>query len=364
MNSEIGSSDRFTASGNKRDGALHHYCTYFDEAYLMRGLALYRSLVQHDPQARLWVLCLSERCRELLARLDTPRLKLFTLEDLAAEDPVLAGARVNRSLIEYYFTCTAPLMLHVLTQVPAGDLVTYLDADMCFFDDPTSVYAEIGDRSIAIIPHRFPPHLLHLEERGTYNVGWVSIRNDAEGWACARWWRERCVEWCHDVVEPDRYADQKYLNRWPGMFRNVAVLRHKGVNTAPYNVTNSTVRVENGKIWIDEDPLVIFHFHGFRRVNRILYDPNLARYRVAATRAVRREIYGSYIAALKLVRKELVPLLPPGSPYARYPRGSAREPRLTLGPVRSVVNRGRMFGRFTRDVLGGKHILYIGGRVL
>ena len=48
------------------------YCTYFDHNYLSRGLALYHSLQRHAPGARLWVLCLSERCFDVLQQSALP----------------------------------------------------------------------------------------------------------------------------------------------------------------------------------------------------------------------------------------------------------------------------------------------------
>jgi len=48
------------------------YCTYFDENYLSRGVAMYHSLRRHVPDARLWVLCLSDACHNALLKLDLP----------------------------------------------------------------------------------------------------------------------------------------------------------------------------------------------------------------------------------------------------------------------------------------------------
>src|SRR5476651_1847093 len=90
------------------------YCTYFDHNYLSRGLALYHSLQRHAPGSRLWVLCLDQACYELLAKLALPNLVAVSLGAFEAADRGVAAARSNRSLIEYYFTCTPAWLLYVL----------------------------------------------------------------------------------------------------------------------------------------------------------------------------------------------------------------------------------------------------------
>src|SRR5664279_1495200 len=94
------------------------YCSYFDHNYLPRGLALYHSLQRHSEGARLRVLCLSDACYRALVALDLPHLIPQRLADFEAADPELAATRSNRSLVEYYFTCTPAWMFFVLNSEP------------------------------------------------------------------------------------------------------------------------------------------------------------------------------------------------------------------------------------------------------
>src|ERR1051325_9889605 len=93
------------------------------------------------------------------------------------------------------------------------------------------------------------------EKFGIYNVGWVSFRNDARGRLVLRWWRERCVDWCFDVVEDARFGDQKYLDDWPQRFEGVHVVQHQGANLAAWNVANHLVTERDGVLFVDEVPL-------------------------------------------------------------------------------------------------------------
>src|SRR2546421_6203558 len=148
---------------------IRYFCTYFDHRYLPRGLVMYRSLKQHCPAAWLWVLCLSEECYQAIKHLAWPELIPIKLEDFEKGDEALLAAKENRSLVEYYFTCTPSLPLYILNQNPEVKLITYLDSDLYFFSDLESIYQEIGSHSIAIIPHRFPPSQRWMERNGIYN---------------------------------------------------------------------------------------------------------------------------------------------------------------------------------------------------
>jgi hypothetical protein len=285
------------------------YCTYFDHHYLSRGLALYHSLQQHEPGARLWVLCMSEACHRILAALKLPGLRPVRLSDFEAADPEVAATRSNRSMIEYYFTCSPAWKLYVLDSEPGAEWVTYLDSDLFFFASPEPIYTEMNDASFGIIPHHFTKRVAYRRRFGIYNVGWVSARRCDEGIAALRWWRERCIEWCYDFVEGDRFADQRYLDQLPGLFPNVHVIQHLGANLAPWNFADLRVEWRDETVWVEERfPLLFFHFHGVKHVGRYYFNSHRV-FHAPFPEVMRQRIYLPYIGALVTAEAEVAPYL-------------------------------------------------------
>lgn len=282
---------------------MNYFCTYFDINYLPHGLVLYRSLKEHCPEFRLWVLCMDSDSYEVLFRMELPELELIRLNDFERGNQALLQAKQNRSRIEYYFTCTPSLPLYVLNNFPDVDLITYVDADLYFYTDPIPIYEEIGDYSIAIIGHRYAPQYKGMEVCGKYNVGWLSFRRDENGFACLNWWRDQCNEWCYKRHEDGKFADQKYLDDWPTRFKNVKVIQHKGANLASWNIENYKVSVKSDKVWIDEQELVFFHFHGFKQLTKKIYGPGY--HQTKADKLIRNNIYGQYLQAYLNICNEL-----------------------------------------------------------
>lgn len=255
--------------------------------------------MRHALPFRLWVLCFDDATYEILHKLALPQVHPILQRDFENEDEQLSRAKANRSQVEYYFTCTPSLIAYVLKNHLEVDTITYLDADLFFFSNPSPIYEELGDGSVLIVGHRFPPHLSHLEKYGIYNVGLLSFRRDDVASRCLHWWRKQCLEWCYDRVENGRFADQKYLDDWPTRFPGVVVLKNKGAGLAPWNVANYSLRVDNRQVLVDSDRLIFFHFHGLRQPWKWLYDPGLAKYGVRANSKLKQNIYGPYIRELK-----------------------------------------------------------------
>ena len=275
-----------------------HFCTYFDRNYLSRGLVLYRSLVRHSPDFTLWVLCLDDETHIALTKLAAPQIKLIRLSEFEYGDQALLAAKANRSTVEYYFTCTPSLPLYVLKLAPDVETITYVDADIMFFSTPAAVLEELGQRSIGIVPHAFPPKLRAKEVYGRFNVGLLTFRNDATGRACLTQWREQCLEWCYDRLEGDRFADQKYLDAWPERYDSVCAFENPGVLMAPWNFMQFDVREADGRPSVNGRALVFYHYQGFKVVRPWLFDLGLGGYG-AMRRGTRLLVYGPYVREIK-----------------------------------------------------------------
>lgn len=278
---------------------MRHYCTYFDTHYLLRGLALYRSLKQHAEPFTLRVLCFDDFSYGVLTKLSQPDLIPISLADFERGDAALLAAKETRSRVEYYFTCSPSLPLYVLNHCPEVDLITYLDADLFFYGSPEPIFEEMGEASVLIVGHRFPEHLRVMEINGIYNVGLLAFRSDVTGRECLEWWRERCLEWCYDRPDGVRYADQKYLDDWPTRFEGVAVLQNPGAGLAPWNWVNYKIQAVKPILAVDGRPLIFFHFASIKMLTSWLYDPvSEGRLYGEMPFALRSRLYRSYIAAL------------------------------------------------------------------
>ena len=86
-------------------------CTYFDAGYLTRAVALYRSLARFHADLRWFFFCMDDTSLQIVQSLMLPNVTVISRLQLEAADPELAATSSNRSLVEYYFTCTGPVML-------------------------------------------------------------------------------------------------------------------------------------------------------------------------------------------------------------------------------------------------------------
>ncbi len=259
---------------------MYHFCTYYDANYASRGLAMWESLVTVEPgtPVALFVLCLDDAAYGVVSGENAEGIIPIRLGELEAWDTGLRSVKTARSKVEYYFTLTSCWCRYLMSSRREIRILTYLDADLFFFSSWRSLFQEMGDKSILVIPHRFPNRLAKHEDSGKFNVGWISFRNDDSGNACADWWRARCLEWCYDRHEDGRFADQKYLDSWPALFKGVHVCRHIGANVAPWNVENYQVRKSNKSVMVNHEPLIFYHFQGYHWFNSNMLDPGLAVY--------------------------------------------------------------------------------------
>jgi hypothetical protein len=292
-------------SHNPQTTSSYHFCTYFDRNYLTRGLALYDSLRRHCQRPFvLWVLCFDDETYDILSRLHLPGVRLISWREFEAGDEELAHVKTDRSQVEYYWTCTPSLPLYVLQHNPEVDLITYLDADLYFYNDPQPIFDELGEGSILIIGHRYAAEYAHLANTsGIYNVSLMIFRRDRNGLMCLHWWREHCLKWCYARYEDGKFGDQKYLDDWPDRFRGVVVLQHKGAGLAPWNYSRYAVSLKEYTKTVDGQPLIFYHFHSLRIVSPHIVEPTAYDYDISPEQAF--YLYIPYAHALDVARQQV-----------------------------------------------------------
>lgn len=252
----------------------NHYFTYFDSNYAHRGLVMIESLLSHDTNAYVHVLCLDEQAFRLLNgwnALVTP----YEIENLVREDREFAAARNNRTLIEWYFTATSVFCDYLLTKhIPDVQRLTYLDSDLYFYASPNMLHDECVDSTAQIIEHRFSKSREQLKEYGRFNVGWITFSNTPEGRRLVSDYRRDCIHWCHDRLEHQLFADQKYLDYWPDLYADICISKLIGANVAPWNIGRYHLQKTSESYTVDGEPLIFYHFSGIRRSQSGSYSIN------------------------------------------------------------------------------------------
>jgi hypothetical protein len=221
---------------------------------------LLNSLEQYCDDFHLYVLAFDDIAYNHMSRRN--HVTAIRMSDF--ETPELLAVKDKRSLVEYYWTCSPLIPLYCFKQYGLEDII-YIDADCCLFSDPQPFFDEVKDTNVAIAPHRFAPEVKARENRnGIYNVGVEYFKNNDVGNACLERWREECLDWCgSEYGGPRKFGDQAYLNDWPEKF-GAHVIKHLGVDLAPWNQEQYQYDVRNYRVYVEKDPLIIYHFHQFK----------------------------------------------------------------------------------------------------
>ncbi|MGA8090032.1 MAG: hypothetical protein WCA10_22360 [Terracidiphilus sp.] len=327
---------------------MDFFCTYFDKRYLPKGLALLKSLLAFGEHFKLFVLCMDDDTYSYFISGEWPCVIPVKLSTLERADAALHHARTTRTLVEYYFTCTAAWCLFLLSEYPDIDRVTYLDADLYFYQSPGTLLAEMGSGSILACRHNFSANSKFNRECGEFNVGFLSFRNNAEGRSCLSWWRERCIEWCYDRHENGKFADQKYLDSWPTMFEGLRIAVHKGANVGPWNLGLYPLSLENRQPYVGGEPVLFYHYHGVQALNGWLFNLGIPG-NVDKSCPALVWMYQHYVGELARVMKTLDPT--PPSARGRWSSSLYRFAKVPWdGAFAVVINTAPFVVRYTNPL--------------
>lgn len=293
---------------------MHRFCTLFDSRYLSRGLALYESLRRTGEDFHLYMFPFDDRAAAVLQGLKLEHVTLVTQAEFETKE--LRLIKATRTAVEYCWTCTPSIILHVLERF-GSDRCTYLDADLWFYDRPGILLEEMGSNSVLITEHRYTPRYDKSSKSGTYCVQFISFRNDTRGLEALRWWRDACNAWCYDRLEDGKFGDQMYLEDWTTRFQGVHVLQHLGGGVAPWNVQQYDLKRTGERLQGVETAtgrefdLIFYHFHYVRFFTNGFVDLG----RRTLSRAVLDLVYGPYLRELERAKHRVAAIDPSFDPH-------------------------------------------------
>jgi hypothetical protein len=245
------------------------FCIILSKYRLYQGIALYRSLVYNYPEFKMVILCVDDETHEICSKLGLERATLLKEADLLNEALIIAKG--NRRLNEYCWTLKPFLLEYVLQRFNNAANVIYMDADICFFNDPKPLFNQ-NAYNILLSEHDYLDKDLEVEAFcGKYNSGFIVFRNCPTSLKALSWWKDKCLDWCYDVADEEKFGDQKYLEKFPVIFDKVYSIATPGINIAPWNDSKYMFQYRGSDIYVNDSKLICYHFCGFRVMDKNTY---------------------------------------------------------------------------------------------
>lgn len=154
-------------------------------------------------------------------------------------------------------------------------MVIYIDPDIRLYRPLEEVVAGLGlEDDIIVTPHLLAPidddknpTELDIRRAGTYNFGFCAVRNTTNVHRFVKWWQSKLRYGCVIALDQGIFVDQSWIDLVPGLFDQVAILRHPGYNVAYWNLAQRNVTKHRGGWTVNGEPLVFFHYSGLDPLN-------------------------------------------------------------------------------------------------
>jgi hypothetical protein len=104
---------------------------------------------------------------------------------------------------------------------------------------------------------------LNFLQSGTYNGGFVGVRECASSRRFLEWWQDRLRTHCRHAVREGMHYDQRWLDFAPALVEDLYLVRHSGYNVAYWNLHEHNVILDEDILRVDDCPCGFFHFSGF-----------------------------------------------------------------------------------------------------
>lgn len=245
------------------------FCTIVSRLRAFQAIALFMSLKNVSPKYQIYVLCVDSSTYNLFSKMKFSNVRLVRAHELS--DKKLEEVKKQRKLNEYCWTLKPVFIERLFLENPSITRVTYIDADLFFWNNPSIIFINQPDSSVLlsrgdiIIPMLPLPLIKLLQDlMGLYNSGFISFRRHKDAQECLSWWKNRCLDSCISTPESGKFGDQKYLDEMPKLFPGVDEITTPGVNIGHWNNANHQFDFFDGVLCADNKKLICYHFSGYR----------------------------------------------------------------------------------------------------
>lgn len=285
---------------------MRSYCTLFDKNYLYQGVALYNSLKRVAGEFELYVLCMDRIAYNMMTQIKSDNLHVISVDDLLTTELSVVRERTTHG--QFCWVCQ-PIICQFVLDKFGVDMVTYLEADSMFFSDPEVLFAELGNKSVSLVPHNYSPGFDQTENAGKFCVQFNAFRNDNCARSVLSYWKDSCF--LYDKIK-QLAPGQTTLDNWPEKFDCVQIINNRGAGVAPWNIQHGKLNMIDSVPYVDGVPVVFYHYHEYGRYVNGSHE--LGHYPL--TRAVVDNFYADYVSEIRGA-EELVRTIDPTFLYRR-----------------------------------------------
>jgi hypothetical protein len=231
-------------------------------------LVLGNSLLQYNPDY-IFIVGLAD---ELNGRIDPTQYGNFKFIPLS-EINIPDQGKLTSQYDAFELSCALkPYFGTYILKEYNPDYLFYFDTDMCIYNSLSVLEDALQTHSILLTPHYVTPlpddgkYPLERDvlNAGLYNGGFIGLKNSPHAAAFLHWWKERLYDQGYNNVCEGMMVDQLWLNLAPLFFEEVLILKHPGCNIAYWNLHERVLSFDANKYFVNEQPLVFFHFSGYK----------------------------------------------------------------------------------------------------
>ena len=273
---------------------------YTSKYYLPTFLSLYDS-IKNDKTVKLFVLCYDEEVKKFLKK-KIKTCSLITTKDIEFKNPEIKNKKYN-NFNEMHGVYRLAYAEYLLKKIKKP--IHLIDSDIFFFDKPNLLNELVRKikASVAFAKHNYFFNKKIMENKyGIYNAGYIYFNYDQNSLNFLKKYRKLCfnfISWETKKKGKSNFADQTYLEKLIKINKNVKIINHSGVNTAPWNIGGFNLSQKNNKFYVNGEKLIFYHFSGIRTLFNKLFFFNLYHYNRKNLHKVKQHLYKKYFLILK-----------------------------------------------------------------